>query len=83
MSDLIESSTNTVMGVIIFVVMVCAALIPITLDQIRTLATKYADTEAWDYNVTQYTDLLSLVLIFVILGVIIGIVRMYSRSERD
>ncbi len=83
MSDLIESSTNTVMGLLIFVIMVCVALIPITLDMIRDLVTKYADTSDYAYNVTQYTDLLSITLVFVSLGAIIGIIRVYSRSERD
>ena len=82
MSDLIESSTNTVMGLLIFVIMVCVALIPISIDMINGLISKYA-TSAFASDVEQYTTLLGVAIIFVILGVIVGIIRTYSRSERD
>ena len=82
MSDLIESSTNTVMGLLIFVIMVCVALIPISIDMINGLIAKYATSE-FANDVQQYTDLLGIAIVFVILGVIVGIIRTYSRSERD
>lgn len=82
MSDLIESSTNTVMGLLIFVIMVCVALIPISIDMINNLIAKYA-TSAFASDVEQYTSLLGVAIVFVILGVIVGIIRTYSRSERD
>lgn len=83
MSDLIDSSTNVIIGLLIAIVLVCSALIPIALGQIKNLETNYADTQDYSYNITQYTDIISIVLILAIIGLIIGVVKTYTGREQD
>lgn len=83
MSDLIDSSTNVIIGLLIAIVLVCSALIPIALGQIKNLETEFADTDDYAYNISQYTDIISIVLILAIIGLIIGVVKTYTGGERD
>ena len=81
MGGLLTDSTNVVVGLIVAIVMICSALIPIALDQITILTNKYSGEGMPD--VSQYTSLITIVLILAILGLIIGVVRTYTRNNES
>lgn len=76
MGDLLNNSTNVVMGLLVSVILICSALIPVALDQITAL------TEQYGTDVSQYTTMLEVVIILAIVGLIIGVVRTYTRESR-
>lgn len=79
MSDILDSSTNVVIGLIVAVILICSALIPITIEQIKSLTENYSDFSA----IGTWTSLIEVVIIMVIIGLVIGVVRTYSRTEQD
>lgn len=81
MSDQLDKSVNTVLAVLVSVVMICSALIPIALSQIANLE-KLSEQGLGD--VSQYVSILQVVLVLSIVGLLIMIVRGYSRGgEQD
>lgn len=76
MGDLLNNSTNMVMGLLISIVLICSALIPVAIDQITALAAKYGS------DVAQYTGLLSTIIIVAIISLLIGIVRSFTKENR-
>lgn len=80
MSDILDSSTNVVIGLIVAVILICSALIPITVEQLESLAETYTDVQ----EIGTYTTLIEVVVIMAIVGLIIGVVRTYNRgNEQD
>lgn len=80
MSDILDSSTNVVIGLIVAVILICSALIPITVEQIESLTSTYADFK----ELSTYVTLIEVVIIMAIIGLIIAVVRTYSRgNEQD
>lgn len=79
MSDILNSSTNVVIGLIVAVILICSALIPITIEQIKSLTENYADFS----QIGTWTSLIEVVIIMVIIGLVIGVVRTYSKTEQD
>lgn len=77
MSDILNSSTNVVIGLIVAVILICSALIPITVEQIKSLTETYSDFA----EVGTWTTLIEVVIIMAIIGLIIGVVRTYSRGN--
>ena len=80
MSDLLDNSTNVVIGLIVAVILICSALIPITLEQMASL-TDLSEEGLGD--VSTYQTLIEVVLVLAIIGMIIGVVRTYNKTERD
>lgn len=80
--DIITSSTNVIMGIIISVVLVCSALIPIVIDQITSLTDTNSPYSSFEQLGT-WTNLLEIVVVIVIIGLIIGVVRTYARTGRE
>ena len=80
MSDILDSSTNVVIGLIVAVILICSALIPITVEQISSLN---AIDDFDQGTISTWTSLIEVVIIMVIIGLIIGVVRTYSRREQD
>lgn len=88
MSDIIDRSTGVILGVLIAVVLVCSALIPIVIGQINNLKETYSSEShapQWMIDmVNQYSDLIGIVILIVIIGLIIGVVKTYTGgNERD
>lgn len=79
MSDIVDNSTNVVIGLIVAVILICSALIPIAIQQITSLA-QYSD---FGPEIQTWTSLIEVVIIMVIVGLIIGVVRTYSKTEQD
>ena len=80
MSDQLDKSVNTVLAVLVSVVMICSALIPIALQQIANLSQL---PEAYG-DVSKYVSIIEVVLVLTIVGLLIMIVRGYSRGgEQD
>lgn len=79
MSDTLENSTNTILTVLVSVVMICSALIPIVLGQIANLE-DMAD-KGLIGDVSKYVPIIEVVLILCIVGLLIMIVRGYSRGR--
>lgn len=77
MADMLDSSTNVVMGLLVSIILICSALVPVALDQIANLTARYGT------DVSQYTTMIEVVIILAIVGMIVGIVRTYSRTEAD
>lgn len=80
MSDILNSSTNVVIGLIVAVILICSALIPITVEQVKSLTENYSDFA----EVGTWITLIEVVIIMAIIGLIIGVVKTYSgRNELD
>lgn len=80
MGDILDSSTNVVIGLIVAVILICSALIPITIEQITSLN---AITDFDQGTIQTWTSLIEVVIIMTIIGLVIGVVRTYSRREQD
>lgn len=80
MSDILDSSTNVVIGLIVSVILICSALIPIVVQQVTSLN---AITDFDQGTIATWTSLIEVVVIMVIIGLVIGVVRTYSRREQD
>lgn len=89
MSDIIDRSTGVILGVLIAVVLICSALIPIVINQINGLKTTFhGGTGGYSDEivnlVSQYADIIGIVILIVIIGLIIGVVKTYTGgNERD
>lgn len=88
MSDIIDRSTTTIMGILIAVVLVCSALIPISMDQIKQMMTTFTTEHGYSLDivnmVSQYQSIIFIVILLVIIALIIGVVKTYtSGNERD
>ncbi len=89
MSDIIDRSTGVILGILIAVVLICSALIPVVIGQINNLKTTYhGGTGGYSDDIVnlvqQYSDILGIVILIVIIGLIIGVVKTYTGgSERD
>ena len=84
MSDITDRSVTTIMTILISVVLVCSALIPIAMDQIKAIVAKF---NATDYGqdianmVGQIESIIFIVLIVVVIGLVIGVVKSYSNGD--
>lgn len=88
MSDIIDRSTGVILGILIAVVLICSALIPIVIGQINNLKETYTAEHHYSSDiinmVTQYSDIIGIVILIVIIGLIIGVVKTYTGgNERD
>ena len=72
MADKIDSIIEACLAALIGIIIVCAVVIPVGLDQIGTLTGGAA----------QYAPLLSVVIIMVILSIIVGVIRYFQSSKR-
>ena len=77
MADLLDKSTNVVVSLLVAIILICSALVPVALDQIAKL------TQDYGTDVSQYTSMLEVVIILTIVGLILGVVRTYTRNEAD
>lgn len=84
MSDITDRSVTTIMTVLISVVLVCSALIPISMDQIKAMMAKFT-TEVYGKQIAdmvgQLQTILFIVLIVVVIGLVIGVVKGYTRGD--
>lgn len=84
MSDITDRSVTTIMTVLISVVLVCSALIPIAMDQIKAMVTKFT-AQAYSQDIAdmvgQLQSILFVVLIVVVVGLVIGVVKGYSHGD--
>ena len=70
LSNIIDSSVAALVGI----VLVASAVIPIAVSQITSLKSLQEDT-------TMYQTLLGVVIVMVILGLIIGVIRYFTKSD--
>lgn len=70
LSNILDSSVAAIVGI----VMVASAVIPIAVSQITSLKLLEEDT-------TMYQTLLGVVVIMVIVGLIIGVIRFFTKSD--
>ena len=63
------------MTILISVILICSALIPVTMDQITNL------TDDYGVDVKQYTDILQIVIIICIVCLIVGIIHTYTKKS--
>ena len=70
LSNILDSSVAAIVGI----VMVASAVIPIAVSQISSLKLLEEDT-------TMYQTLLGVVVIMVIVGLIIGVIRFFTKSD--
>lgn len=74
---MLENSTSVVMALLVSIILICSALVPVALDQISALTARYGT------DVSEYTTMLQVVIILAIVGLIIGVVRTYIKTEAD
>ena len=72
MGDKIDNILETSIAAVIGIVMVCALVIPVGVDQIASLG------EGYD----QWNSLLYVVIVMVIVGLIIAVVRYFSTNSK-
>ena len=77
MADLMDKTINSILTALIAVVLIASAFLPTVIDQINTLTTKYGA------QVSGYTGLLSVVIIMTIIGIIIGVIKTYTKDKED
>lgn len=70
LSNILDSSVAAIVGI----VMVASAVIPIAVSQISSLKLLSGETE-------MYQTLLEVVVIMVIVGLIIGVIRFFTKSD--
>lgn len=75
MADLMDKTINSILTALIAVVLIASAFLPTVIDQINKLTAKYGDA------VTGYTALLSVVIIMTIIGIIIGVIKTYTKDK--
>ena len=68
LDDIINSSTAALVGI----VLICALVIPVGIDQINSLTGDYA----------QWNGLLEVVIVMCIVGLIVGIIRFFSSNSK-
>lgn len=87
MSDIIDRSTTTILGIMIAVILVCSALIPIAIGQISMMKERFTEAEYGSEivsQISQYSDIIFLVILLVIIALIVGVIKTYTNgSERD
>lgn len=71
LSNIIDSSVAAIVGI----VMVASAVIPIAVSQIVSLQT------ITDYDTSLFQTLLGVAVIMVILGVVVGVIRYFTKSD--
>lgn len=77
MADLMDKTINSILTALIAVVLIASAFLPTVIDQITALTTKYGD------SVTTYTTLLGVVIIITIIGIIIGVIKTYTKDKDE
>lgn len=77
MADLMDKTINSILTALIAVVLIASAFLPTVIDQINALTTKYGTA------VSGYTTLLSVVIIMTIIGIIIGVIKTYTKDKDD
>lgn len=75
MADLMDKTINSILTALIAVVLIASAFLPTVIDQINKLTAKYGDA------VTGYTALLSVVILMTIIGIIIGVIKTYTKDK--
>lgn len=75
MADLMDKTINSILTALIAVVLIASAFLPTVIDQINKLTAKYGDA------VTGYTALLSVVILMTIIGIIIGVIKTYTKGN--
>lgn len=76
MADLMDKTINSILTALIAVVLIASAFLPTVIDQINNLTTKYGKDA-----VGGYTALLSVVIIMTIIGIIIGVIKTYTKDK--
>ena len=71
LSNIIDSSVAAIVGI----VMVASAVIPVAVSQIVSLQT------ITDYDTAIFQSLLGVAVIMVIIGLIVGVIRYYTKSD--
>ena len=76
MADLMDKTINSILTALIAVVLIASAFLPTVIDQINSLTSKYGKDA-----VGGYTALLSVVIIMTIIGIIIGVIKTYTKDK--
>lgn len=77
MADLMDKTINSILTALIAVVLIASAFLPTVIDQISALTTKYGT------SVSGYTSLLSVVIIMTIIGIIVGVIKTYTKDKDE
>ena len=70
-----DKTINSILTALIAVVLIASAFLPTVIDQINNLTTRYGS------DVAGYTALLSVVVIMTIIGIIIGVIKTYTKDN--
>lgn len=79
--DKLDTVLNSLIVLIVGVVVLCSAAIPIISSQVGGLSNLIGDGQILD--IATYQTLIGVAVIFAILGLVIGILKMYTaKSDR-
>lgn len=73
MGDKVDNIIESSIAVLIGIIMICALVIPVGVEQIMSLS---------GTNYTQWNTLLYLVITMCVVGLIIGVIRYFSSNKR-
>ena len=74
MADMMDKTINSILTALIAVVLIASAFIPVVIKQINNLS----KIEGMD---STYTTLISVVVIMTIIGIIIGVIKIYTSDS--
>ena len=77
MADLMDKTINSILTALIAVVLIASAFLPTVIKQIDAL------TKEFGSEVSGYTTLLSVVITMTIIGIIIGVIKTYTKNKDE
>lgn len=81
MEDKMDTFLNGLILLMVSVVVLCSAVLPVVSSQINGLSDLISADNV--LNITQFQGLLGVAILMTILGIVIGIIKMYVSGKSD
>ena len=81
MEDKMDTFLNGLILLMVSVVVLCSAVLPVVSSQINGLSDLISADNV--LNISQYQGLLGVAILMVILGLVIGIIKLYVSGRSD
>lgn len=81
MEDKMDTFLNGLILLMVSVVVLCSAVLPVVSSQINGLSDLISADNV--LNISQYQGLLGVAILMVILGLVIGIIKLYVSGKSD
>ena len=81
MGDKMDTFLNGLILLMVSVVVLCSAVLPVVSSQINGLSSLIDDNNV--LQIAQFQDLLGVAILMTILGLVIGIIKLYISGKSD